>query len=299
MYRSAFLFILSCMILGCHEKATEHPAHHKTATDRLDDSYYNLRSTLTFPKSGISVPANVYILADHPSDAATAVPDISNMPLSSHFMGDDTLRVPYGTQCNLSVDQTQLFLNAGSKLVLGTQSAGATDVTVTGEVYVRTGAAHRCTVSVGNCDIKLLPDTRIHISAFEDEPAIRICLGAGTASVQREADTRVMHQADDAVVIDKATGVMELMQEKYADVTAWTQGKLHGENQSVAHICRQLSRLFDVPIMYSDTAVLRGIYSIPYRDFTLASILETLEKAKRCQTKLSHDSIFISPDRSL
>lgn len=294
MYTRPLFIILFCAAFSCQQKTGKHEAKYMEAKRSLHDKYYSRRLELTFPNSGLIIPSETYMVASPAKDKIAGMPHVCSTVITSHHTGEDTLIVPKGSQCNFSLNQTQFFLNAESTLVIGSPPGTGAPIVLTGEAFVHTGPAEGCVISVGNQEVRLQPDTRLHISAYDNEPVICICLGSGGARVQQECGTQGLFKTGDALVIDKVTGTMQHVKENFTDAAGWTLGKLHGENETFRHIYRQLSRLFDVAIQYDDTARVHGLFVIPYREFTLAAILEALSRAQHSHIMADRDSIFIT-----
>jgi hypothetical protein len=292
MHLRPLFFILSVVALSCKQKENFviKSQQKKKAVDRLNERYYLIRTLLTFPKLGVSAPANAYVLSLAPPGDSTTIPHVLRPAFSTHHIADDTLNVPYGTQCNFSLKHTRLFLNAGSELAFK-DDRHATHFT--GELHVQTGPDEVFDITTGDWHIKIEPDSKLNIMAYENEPCIIIALREGSVIASNDSNISVLNTTDEAIIICKTSQHIIQQHFGYGDAAAWTNGRLSGKGLHLPALFRQLERLYNThfaPVKYDSVY---GNYNIPYRDLTLGKVLELLHQARGVYPTFRGDSIYM------
>lgn len=164
----------------------------------------------------------------------------------------NTIATPRAAQYQVQLhDGTMVWLNAASSLRFPTAFTGSERrVEVTGEAYfeVAKNKAQPFIVKIGTSEVKVL-GTHFNVMAYEDEDAIRTTLlegavqfaGAGKLSTLRPGQQSQMTGEGDLQVLD------DINVER---VTAWKNGMFDFENADIATIMRQLSRWYDVQVVF-------------------------------------------------
>jgi transmembrane sensor len=165
----------------------------------------------------------------------------------------NTLTVPKGSkpfQLELA-DGSQVWLNVSSSITYPTAFIGKErKVKITGEVYFE--IAHDATkpfiVSKGETSIEVL-GTHFNVSAYDDEPDMKVTLLQGSVNVKSQKSQLIITPGEQAVV----TSGGQLGINKNADldeVSAWRNGKFDFDNADLATVMRQISRWYDVDVVY-------------------------------------------------
>lgn len=291
-----FLIILGVVTFSCKQAAnsTKKTVHKKSAATRLHEKYYLIRSRLVFPKAGITVPAEFFVSGAAPKTDSAFMPYVLNERTDLYRVPDDQLIVPPATQCRFTLHNTKFFLNAASTLTLTDDSPDPDHFTLTGELNIETGPDDGCTIASSGWQVAVARNSRLNIMAYDNEPNIIISLGQGSATVYHGADTNAMNLANDVVVINKSSDRVKQAQLDYDDAGAWTAGRLIGRDQPLAVVCRQLERLYDVPVVDLKGDSLHAFYSIPYRIQTLDEIITSVADARQLSRDTHNDSIFLT-----
>ena len=286
------LFILSLFALSCKQKenSTKRNEPKKKVIDRLNERYYLIRTHFTFPKLGITVPANAYVLSSKIPGDSTTMPGVFFPAYNAHHISDDTLSVPDGTQCHFSLKNTALFFNAGSQLAF-TDPEDASDFS--GEVEIRTGPDEEFNIATGNWQIKVRPRSILNMMAYDNEPSVIMALKKGSATVNSDNAVGVVSTPDEALIIDKTSGRMTTHPYRYADAAAWTNGRLSGKELNLRDLFRQLERLYDTHFGGVGYDSVHGNYMIPYRELTLGDILGILQRTPGVCPDFRGDSIYM------
>lgn len=286
------LFILILIVLSCKQKENfvMKSDYKRKAIDRLNERYFLIRTLLTFPKLGIDVPANSYVISPDQPDDTTFTPYILIPHFGPHPTTDDLLSVPYGTLCNFSLKKTRLFFNAGSFIAFQDDSHG-TDFT--GELNIQTGQDEVFNITTTGWQVKVEQNSRANIMAYADEQSITITLGEGSVLVRDDSDINVLNNANEAIIIDKAEECMTKTPYSYDVAAAWTNGRICGIRMNLPVLCRQLERIYRIPFGPVKYDSVYGNYNIPYRDLTLGKVLELLQQARGIYPNFQGDSIYM------
>jgi len=165
----------------------------------------------------------------------------------------NTLTTPRGGQYRLSLpDGSQVWLNAASSISYPTAFAGSErSVTITGEAYfeIAANAALPFRVHVnapqGQKDIRVL-GTHFNIKAYADETTVTTTLlegsvELGTATILKPGEAG-QWRSDGTMQVDPHANIEEAV--------AWKNGMFHFEGADVAEVMRQISRWYDVDVVF-------------------------------------------------
>lgn len=192
------------------------------------------------------------------------------------------LTTPKGGQYRLELqDGTTVWLNAGSSIRYPTAFTGAERrVEIRGEAYfqVARDAQHPFRVAVegpagGNTEIEVL-GTEFNVNAYADEPDERTTLVSGGVRVRTGKEAVVLSPMQQAVA-----SVRGLRSQDVADlpqVVAWRSGFFAFEDGDVPEILRQISRWYDVSIVYDGKVPADRFTGRFPRSTSLAGVLKIL-----------------------
>lgn len=189
----------------------------------------------------------------------------------------NTLTTPRGGQFQIILpDGTKVWLNAASSLRYPTMfTGGERKVEITGEAYfeVAKNTAMPFRVKVSKDATVEVLGTHFNINAYPDEAAIRATLLEGKIKVmdvvlspgeqaQITADIKVLRSVDTSAVM------------------AWRYGLFNFEGQNLKEVMRQLSRWYDIEVVYE-----QGVPDIIFggkmlRNINLSQLLKMLEDAE-------------------
>jgi ferric-dicitrate binding protein FerR (iron transport regulator) len=175
----------------------------------------------------------------------------------------NTLSTPKGGQYNIELpDGSKVWLNAASSITYPTNfNAKERKVQVTGEAYFE--VAKLVTVKDGKrvpflVDIKNKTNgkdlgqvqvlgTHFNINAYDDEAAVKTTLLEGKVKFVGKADSLLLAPGEQAVASNKLTinQTPDVNQ-----VMAWKNGVFHFENADIKTVMRQVSRWYDVEVVY-------------------------------------------------
>lgn len=194
-------------------------------------------------------------------------------------------------------DGSRVWLNAGSSIRFPVAFAGdERRVSITGEAYFE--VAHSATkpfyVSKGEMEVKVL-GTKFNVNAYEDEKDIRVTLLEGSVKVNRQ-----MHE-DKAVVLKP--GEQAVVNTKYevsstnlADteaVMAWKNGRFYFKGTGIEEIMRQVSRWYDVEIVYERKPAMQHFRGGISRDADVSKLLKILEATETVHFRIEGRKVFV------
>ena len=165
----------------------------------------------------------------------------------------NTLTTPRGGQYRLLLpDGSQVWLNAASSISYPTAFTGSErSVTITGEAYfeIAANAAMPFRVHVnapqGQKDIRVL-GTHFNVKAYSDETTVTTTLLEGSVQLGNAAPLKPgeagQWRADGTMQVNPHANIEEAV--------AWKNGLFHFEGADVAEVMRQLSRWYDVDVVF-------------------------------------------------
>ncbi|WP_207510931.1 FecR family protein [Longitalea luteola] len=206
-----------------------------------------------------------------------------------HSPSFNTLTTPRGGQYKLTLpDGSNVWLNAASSITYPTAfTAKERVVTITGEAYfeVAKNAARPFIVKKGTTSVTVL-GTHFNVNAYEDEANLKVTLLEGSVKVSSEAGNRkwenkaehsaILKPGQQAVV--KPHSPLAINYSPDIDkVMAWKNGIFNFHRASLQEVMRQLSRWYNVDVIYE-----KGIPAMEFggemgRDLTLAQVLKGFE----------------------
>jgi ferric-dicitrate binding protein FerR (iron transport regulator) len=192
----------------------------------------------------------------------------------------NTMTTPKGRQFTLVLpDGTQVWLNAASSITYPTAFVGnARKVSITGEAYfeVAHNASKPFHVNVNGMDVQVL-GTHFNINSYADEGPIRATLLQGSIRVSVAGKTQMVKPGQQAQV---ANNDITLIPDADVDaVMAWKNGFFSFENADIKEIMKQLTKWYDVEVIYQGEPKERFAGKID-RNLTLSQVLKGLSETK-------------------
>jgi transmembrane sensor len=189
------------------------------------------------------------------------------------------MTTPRGRQYKLELsDGTKVWLNASSSITFPTSFAtNERKVSIKGEVYfeVAKDKSRPFTVNVRDVEVKVL-GTHFNINSYDDENEINTTLLEGSVLVGKK-DKKVLLKPGQQAEI-KNTGALAVKEiDNFDAVMAWKKGMFYFNNASLETVLRQLSRWYDVDIIFEKGVVSRNFEGEINRDLELSQVLKILE----------------------
>lgn len=210
----------------------------------------------------------------------------------------NTLTTPRGGQFRVTLpDGTEAWLNANSSLTYPTAFSGNQRlVAVQGEVYfaVAKDATRPFQVRVNDGPVIDVLGTEFNVNAYTDEPSINTTLVQGKVNVHLgSASAVVLQPGQQARVTD---GHLNMLPGVDVDqITAWKNGVFNFEGVDVPGVMRQLSRWYDIEVVYAGTIPQRRFGGEIQRGLQLKQVLVVLEKVG-IKYKIAGRQLIVLPD---
>lgn len=204
----------------------------------------------------------------------------------------NTLTVPIGNRRDLELpDGSKVSLDAGSSITYPVVFEKERRISMTGQAYfaVKHDEKHPFKINVKGQDIEDI-GTEFNISAYDDEPAVKTTLIAGSVKV----NSTIIKPGEQAQSKDNNTVV------KAADiesVTAWKDNNFLFRNQSLKTSMRQIARWYNVSVVYNNVNDKLRIYVDVSRTRNLSVILKAIEATGKVKCSLEGRTITLNePD---
>lgn len=191
-------------------------------------------------------------------------------------------------------DGSHVWLNAGSSVTYPVAFVGnERKVTITGEAYFE--VVHNSTmpfkVSKGEMEITVL-GTHFNVNAYDDEKDIRVTLLEGSVKVSNDKqlltikpNQQAVLKEDQSIELNKNVNVEEVM--------AWKNGLFQFEGASVESIMRQISRWYDVQIVYEVNAKNLHFSGDITRATEASKVLKMLEATEAVHFRIEGKKIIV------
>lgn len=191
----------------------------------------------------------------------------------------NTITTPRGGQYEVILpDGSRVWLNAASSLRFPTEFQGTSrNVEVSGEAYFEVAKGRRpFIVKAGEAKVEVL-GTHFDIQAYNGEGSIKTTLAEGSVRVSRGVNTCLLKPGQQAGM-NLQTGHLHVRQVNVNEVLAWKNGLFYFDNTSIENIMQEISRWYDVDVVYATNRLDEKIFSgVISRYSTVAPLLKRLE----------------------
>lgn len=191
----------------------------------------------------------------------------------------NTMRTPMGRQFQMQLpDGTKVWLNAGSSIRYPTRFAGTERrVAITGEAYfeVIPNRDQPFRVSIDNMEIKVL-GTHFNVNAYSDERTMRTSLLEGSVQISSGSTVQTLVPGQQGIM-SKEGGPLEIKKVDMEQVVAWKNGLFQFDKADIKTIMRQISRWYDVEVVYTEELPDRVFDGKISRGAQLSEVLGILE----------------------
>ena len=208
----------------------------------------------------------------------------------------NTLSTPRGGQFQLTLpDGTKVWLNAASSITYPTAFTGNDrKVTITGEAYFEVvhNANTPFRVTVNETEIEDI-GTRFNINAYPDELEMKTTLIEGSVKVINATNKKILKPGQQIQINRDG----EINVNSHADIDqtlAWKNGLFNFNGASLETVLRQLSRWYDVDIVYNAKIPAKKFGGEIQRDLNLSEVLEVL-KETGVHYKIENKKLYVMP----
>ncbi|MGN6437515.1 MAG: FecR family protein [Agriterribacter sp.] len=209
------------------------------------------------------------------------------------------LITPRGGQYHLVLpDGSKVWLNAASSIRYPTTFATERNVEITGEAYfeIAHNAAKPFTVQIISASD---PDTgsvtvlgtHFNINAYPDEKAVKTTLLEGSVKLAKGQSNTTLQQGQQASFNQK--GVFGLNNKIDVEETvAWKNGSFLFSSQHIQDIMRQISRWYDVDVVYAGKITEEKFSGVISRSSCIEDVLKIME-AGGVQFRLDQKTLMV------
>lgn len=193
----------------------------------------------------------------------------------------NTITTPRSKQFQLVLaDGSSVWLNAASSVRFPAAfKANERRVEITGEVYFEIAKSTApFIVSVNGMEIKVL-GTDFNVNAYPDEAVIKTTLLEGKILVSNANSQQVL-QPGDQLQVDQDNKFTLLKDVDTDSEIAWKNGYFSFDNADLFSIMRQISRWYDVEIVYEGKTSNRRFGGEISRNTNVSQVLKILEESK-------------------
>jgi transmembrane sensor len=200
-------------------------------------------------------------------------------PVEVNLTAYNTIETPRGGQYEVVLpDGTKVWLNAASSLKYPVLFAGNDRrVDLTGEAYfeVAKNAAKPFIVKTRGQSVEVL-GTHFNINSYTDEDAVKTTLLEGSVKVHGNAGGQMVKLVPGQQAVN-VTGNLSVLRDADTDeATAWKNGKFVFRDVELKTIMRQLSRWYDVDVVYQGQVVAKHYRGRISRNVPVSQLLEIL-----------------------
>ena len=209
----------------------------------------------------------------------------------------NTISTPRGGQYQVILpDGSKVWLNAASSLRFPAAFTGAERrVDVTGEGYfeVAKNTAMPFVVAVNGAEVQVL-GTHFNVMAYDDEATMKTTLLEGSVKFVKGNTSSLLKPGQQSQLTP--TGSVNVVNNVDVEqVMAWKNGLFHFEDADIQTIMRQLSRWYDVEVVYQNkTNNDQFVLGMP-RSSKLSDVLKVLELTGDIRFGIEGKKIIILP----
>lgn len=200
-------------------------------------------------------------------------------------------------------DGTQLWLNAGSRIVLARGfSQDQRELTLEGEAFfdVKHDEQHPFVIHTGAYEVRVL-GTALNVRAYPGESSMETTLIEGKAEVGLAGNPQsaiLLHPNEKVIfpregenyerrpiVPDRTDGTIA--------ETSWTKNKLVFRNETLADMSTRLERWYNITIVFDDKRYQQDTISGTFPDMPIDEVMHALRITSGFQYKIEKDTVHI------
>lgn len=317
-YQSFWKIAAACLILGFSTAVWLYLERSKSLSNQLDKSL-NAKIVPGVNKAILTLSNGTQVLLDSTTSGLIGTEgnsqvfklDGKNLSYSSTVKGTEsrpvynTLTTPRGGHYQLTLpDGTAVWLNSASSITFPTSFDGADRVVkITGEAYFEVKSIKDQTnigkksfiVEVGNEQVTVL-GTHFNINAYGDDYPVKTTLVEGSVKVSNDKGFVVIKPGEQTIFQHSNTAY-KVIKPNLEEVLAWKNGKFIFSEASAKSIMLQLSRWYDVDIVFESN--LNGINfsgGLSRKD-QIEKLIELLALDGRIKLSLKGRKLFVSRNK--
>lgn len=207
----------------------------------------------------------------------------------------NTISTPRGGQYQVELpDGTNVWLNAASSIKFPTAFIGKERrVDITGEGYfeVAKNKYMPFIVGVNGAEVQVF-GTHFNVMAYNDEAAIKTTLLEGSVKFVN-GNSAHMLQPGQQSQLTKDGQVKVVKDVDVDEVVAWKNGLFYFENANIETVMRQLSRWYDVEVVYQNEQDADPLHAEIPRNTKLSDALKALELTGSARFKIEGRKVIV------
>jgi transmembrane sensor len=214
---------------------------------------------------------------------------------TSESLNYNTIQIPKGQQYQINLpDGTKVWLNAASTLRYPTRFAGSERrVELSGEAYfeVAKNKAMPFHVNSGKQDVEVL-GTHFNVNSYTDEKVVETTLLEGSVKVtdQFSHSAQVISPGQQASLLPNHS--ITVKEANVSKAVAWKNGDFSFRNDDLPYIMRQISRWYDIEVVYQGNIPPSKFAGQASRKITLSQMMDII-RASGVQVTLKDRTLFI------
>ncbi|TCC97171.1 FecR family protein [Pedobacter hiemivivus] len=221
---------------------------------------------------------------------------------------NNTMTTARGEQWVLELpDGTRVWLNSASSLTYPAFFAktGSRKVELTGEAYfaVAKDKLHQFIVKTKGQDVEVL-GTHFNINAYPEEESVKTTLFEGRVKVSPfYTQGEALSEGEKATVLKPgeqsvlANNTIKVLPANTEQALAWKNGYFMFENENIKSIMREVSRWYDVDVIYQGNVEQKTIEGTVSKFKNVSTVLEMLESTKVVKFKINGKQIVVMPGK--
>ena len=191
----------------------------------------------------------------------------------------NSVSIPRGGQYQLVLpDGTKVWLNAASSIRFPVAFVGKErKVTITGEAYFEVAKDKKkpFIVSSANMDVEVL-GTHFNVSAYAEESIVKTTLLEGSVKINNKKSEVYLVPGQQSQLNN--SGQFSIKNNIDVDKEiAWTKGKFQFNSNTIQEIMLQLSRWYDVEVIYQGKVSSETFSAIIKRSSNISQVLKLME----------------------
>jgi transmembrane sensor len=208
----------------------------------------------------------------------------------------NTVSTPRGGHYQVILpDGSQVWLNAASSIYFPTAFTGKErKVEITGEAYfeVAKNKTLPFVVKINNSEVRVF-GTHFNVMAYADEAAIKTTLLEGSVQFSNGLASYMLKPGEQSE-LTKSGQVKVISGVDVDNAIAWKNNMFDFENTDIESVMRQLSRWYDVDVVYNKKVNDRFFAEIPSSS-KLSEVLKALELTGKVNFDIQGRKIIINP----
>jgi transmembrane sensor len=242
----------------------------------------------------LSMQGNSKVLKTASGQLSYALAPDPRFSMANQTLLFNTVSIPRGGQYQLTMtDGTRIWMNAASSIHFPVWFPNSErKVELKGEAYfeVAHDPSKPFKVEVNGMEIKVT-GTHFNVEAYDDENSIKTTLLEGAVRISKNNTSRLLKPGQQALV--NSLGEISLAKKPdIEEAVAWKNGIFHFNGTGIAAIMRQVSRWYDVDIIYDANIPDSFVAEIP-RDLPVSELLKLLELTGLVHFKIEGKKITV------